>query len=279
MKRKKRSQGIRDKNARKNYNNNIKVSNSKNRFDVNSSEDTHSPPPSSSIDSSLMQKSLSASTITKKQGEKISSGVIDSSIYEPAGEKEEGESLSATATIYEKDLWNRKKEFFGIQNDESISPEMSVSTKLSDSPDSINSNSNFSNANSVIIEKEVEVVEKQVEQVEQQPSTVTNKTNEGEKEEGESLSSIALQYRNNKNQGNDGKRNFGNNKSNIKNNNNYNNPHIGGTSIGKLQNPTIAWFDMYNEFSRNAARMTERWLNLFWNPWITSERKNNNTKK
>ncbi|MGA9170742.1 MAG: hypothetical protein WBZ20_11430, partial [Nitrososphaeraceae archaeon] len=188
MKRKKRSQGIRDKNARKNYNNNIKVSNSKSRFDVNSSEDTHSPPPSSSIDSSLMQKSLSASTITKKQGEKISSGVIDSSIYEPEREKEEGESLSATATIYEKDLWNRKKEFFGIQNDESISPEMSVSTKISDSPDSINSNSNFSNANSVIIEKEVEVVEKQVEQVEQQPSTVTNKTNEGEKEEGESLS-------------------------------------------------------------------------------------------
>ena len=204
-----------------------------------------------------MQKSLSASTITKKQGEKISSGVIDSSIYEPAGEKEEGESLSATATIYEKDLLNRKNEFFGIQNDESISPEMSVSTKLSDSPDSINSNSNFSNANSVIIEKEVEVVEKQVEQVEQveqQPSTVTDKTN-------------------------DGKRNFGNNKSNIKNNNNYNNPHIGGTSIGKLQNPTIAWFDMYNKFSRNAPRMTERWLNLFWNPWITSERKNNNTKK
>jgi hypothetical protein len=97
-------------------------------------------------------------------------------------------------TIYEKDMWNRKNEFFGIQNDESISPEMSVSTKLSASPDSINSNSNFSNANLVIIEKEVE---------QQQPSTVTDKTN-------------------------DGKRNFGNNKSNIKNNNNYNNPHIGG---------------------------------------------------
>jgi hypothetical protein len=279
MKRKKRSQGIRDKNARKNYNNNIKVSNSKSRFDVNSSEDKHSPPPSSSIDSSLMQKSLSASTITKKQAKKISSRVIDSSKYEPAGEKEEGESLSA-ATIYEKDIGNRKNEFFGIQTDESISPEMSVSTKLSAIPDSINSNSNFSNANSVIIEKEVEVVEKQVEQVEQQqPSTVTDKANEGEKEEGESLSSIAFQYRNNKNLGNDGKRNFGNNKSNIKNNNNYNNPHIGGISIGMLQNPAIAWFDMYNELSRNAARMTERWLNLFWNPWITSERKNNNTKK
>ena len=186
MKRKKRSQGIRDKNARKNYNNNIKVSNSKSRFDVNSSKETHSPPPSSSINSSLMQKSLSAATITKKQGEKISSGVIDSSKYEPAREKEEGESLS----------------------------------------------------------------------------------------------SIALQYRNNKNQGNGGKRNFGNNKSNIKNNNNHhNNPHVGGTSIGKLQDPVIAWFDMYNEFSRNAARMTERWLNFFWNPWITTERKNNNTKK
>jgi hypothetical protein len=102
-----------------------------------------------------MQKSLSAATITKKQGEKISSGVIDSSKYEPAREKEEGESLSAV-TIYEKDMWNRKNEFFGIQNDESISPEMSVSTKLSASPDSINSNSNFSNANLVIIEKEVE---------------------------------------------------------------------------------------------------------------------------
>jgi hypothetical protein len=279
MKGKKRSQGIRDKNTRKNYNNNIKVGNIKSRSDVNSSEDTHSPP-SSSIDSSLMQKSLSASTITKKQGEKISSGVIDSSKYEPAREKEEGESLSAAATIHEKDIGNKKNEFFGIHNDESISPGMSVSTKLSANPDSINSNSNFSNANSVIIEKEVEVVEKQVEQVEQQQrSTVTNKANEGEKEEGESLSSIALQYRNNKNQGNDGKRNFGNNKSNIKNNNNYNNPHIGGTSIGMLQNPAIAWFDMYNELSRNAARMTERWLNLFWNPWITSERKNNNTKK
>src|ERR1041385_6661870 len=126
MKRNKRSQGIRDKNARKNYNNNIKVSNNKSRFDVNSSKDTHSPP-SSSIDSSLTQKSLSAATITKKQGEKTSSGVIDPSKYEPAREKEEGESLSA-ATIYEKDMWNRKNEFFGIQNDESISPEMSVST-------------------------------------------------------------------------------------------------------------------------------------------------------
>lgn len=63
-------------------------------------------------------------------------------------------------------MWNRKNEFFGIQNDESISPEMSVSTKLSASPDSINSNSNFSNANLVIIEKEVE---------QQQPSTVTDK--------------------------------------------------------------------------------------------------------
>lgn len=243
MKRKKRSQGIRDKNARKNYNNNIKVSNNKSRFDVNSSKDTHSPP-SSSIDSSLTQKSLSAATITKKQGEKTSSGVIDPSEYEPAREKEEGESLSA-ATIYEKGMWYRKNEFFGIQNDESISPEMSVSTKLSASPDSINSNSNFSNANLVIIEKEVE---------QQQPSIVTDKTN-------------------------DGKRNFGNNKSNIKNNNNYNNQHIGGTIIGKLQDPAIAWFDMYNKFSRNAARMTERWLNLFWNPWITTERKNNNTKK
>jgi hypothetical protein len=134
-----------------------------------------------------------SSNNNKKAREKISSGVIDSSKYEPAREKEEGESLSA-ATIYEKDMWNRKNEFFGIQNDESISPEMSVSTKLSASPDSISSNLNFSNANLVIIEKEVE---------QQQPSTVTDKTN-------------------------DGKRNFGNNKSNIKNNNNYNNPHIGG---------------------------------------------------
>src|ERR1051326_9374167 len=155
MKRNKRSQGIRDKNARKNYNNNIKVINSNTRFDVNSSKETHSPSPSSSINSSLMQKSLSAATITKKQGEKISSGVIDPSKYEPAREKEEGESLSA-ATIYEKNMWNRKNEFFGIQNDESISPEMSVSTKLSASPDSINSNLNFSNANLVIIKKEME---------------------------------------------------------------------------------------------------------------------------
>ena len=89
MKGKKRSQGIRDKNTRKNYNNNIKVGNIKSRSDVNSSEDMHSPSLSSSIDSSLMQKSLSAATITKKQGEKISSGVIDSSKYEPAREKEE----------------------------------------------------------------------------------------------------------------------------------------------------------------------------------------------
>jgi hypothetical protein len=93
-----------------------------------------SPPPSS-LDSSLMQKSSSAVTITKEQGEKIASRVIDSSRYELAGEKEDGESLS----------------------------------------------------------------------------------------------SIALQYGNNKNKGSDGKRNFGNNKSN-----NYNNPHIGGTSIGML---------------------------------------------
>jgi hypothetical protein len=98
-----------------------------------------SPPPSS-LDSSLMQKSSSAVTITKEQGEKIASRVIDSSRYELAEEKEDGESLS----------------------------------------------------------------------------------------------SIALQYGNNKNKGSDGKRNFGNNKSNINNNNNYNNPHIGGTSIGML---------------------------------------------
>ena len=84
-------------------------------------------------------------------------------------EKRKKENHYQGATIYEKDLWNRKNEFFGIQNDEkSISPEMSGTTKLSVSPYSINSNSNFSNANSVIIiEKEVEVVEKQVEK---QPS-------------------------------------------------------------------------------------------------------------
>jgi hypothetical protein len=32
---------------------------------------------------------------------------------------------------------------------------------------------------------------------------------------------------------------------------------------------------MYNKLSRNSSRVMERWFNLFLNPWITRERKDN----
>jgi hypothetical protein len=33
------------------------------------------------------------------------------------------------------------------------------------------------------------------------------------------------------------------------------------------QYSTVAWIDMYKEFAINAAKLSEKWFNLFWSPW------------
>lgn len=51
-------------------------------------------------------------------------------------------------------------------------------------------------------------------------------------------------------------------------------------NINLWQKPLNSWFDIYNEVSRNTARITEHWLKLFWNPWAaTRENKNNSGNK
>lgn len=263
MKRKKRSQSISDKNASRNYNNN-------NRNTDSSDGKRHS----SSANLSSIQKSSLSSTITKKLEEKTISEVFGSSKHEPEGERrrEEVQPLLAAATpdIYEQGIKDKKEELLSAQKHESINPEILVSTKSSTNNGNINSNLNadFSNTNSVIIEKKEEVAVGQEGgkgEREIHPSTVTNNSTEGKEEE--SVSSIALQYKNINNQKNLEKENIG------KDNDTYllnANPYL-----SLWQNPAIIWFDMYNKLSRNSARMTERWLNLFLNPWITRERKDN----
>lgn len=250
MKRKKRSQSIRDKNASRNYNNN-------NRNTDSSDGKRHS----SLVNLSPIQKSLS-STITKKLEEKTISEVFGSPKHEPEGEKrrEEVQPLSAAATpdIYEQGIKDKKEELLAAQKHESINPEILVSTKSSTNNGNINSNLNadFSNTNSVIIERKEEESVGQEGEHEIYPSTVNNNSTEGKEEE--SVSSIACE-----------KENIG------KDNDTYllnANPYL-----SLWQNPAIIWFDMYNKLSRNSARVTERWLNLFLNPWITRERKDNSS--
>lgn len=51
-------------------------------------------------------------------------------------------------------------------------------------------------------------------------------------------------------------------------------------NIDLWQQPLNSWFDIYNEVSRNTARITEHWLKLFWNPWAaTTENENNSSKE
>jgi hypothetical protein len=51
-------------------------------------------------------------------------------------------------------------------------------------------------------------------------------------------------------------------------------------NIDLWQQPLNSWFDIYNEVSRNTARITEHWLKLFWNPWAaTTENENNSSNK
>lgn len=170
-------------------------------------------------------------------------------------------SAAATPDIYEQGIKDKKEELLAAQKHESINPEILVSTKSSTNNGNINSNLNadFSNTNSVIIERKEEVAGGQEGgkgEHEIHPSTVNNNSTEGKEEE--SVSSIACE-----------KENIG------KDNDTYllnANPYL-----NLWQNPAIIWFDMYNKLSRNSARVTERWLNLFLNPWITRERKDNSS--
>jgi ABC-type Zn2+ transport system substrate-binding protein/surface adhesin len=43
-------------------------------------------------------------------------------------------------------------------------------------------------------------------------------------------------------------------------------------NINLWQKPLNSWFDIYNEVSRNTARITEHWLKLFWNPWAANRK-------
>ena len=49
-------------------------------------------------------------------------------------------------------------------------------------------------------------------------------------------------------------------------NNSSVNPFAAGTAL--WQNLITYWLNAYEEFFKNAPKMTEEWYNMFWKPWI-----------
>jgi hypothetical protein len=244
MKRRKRSQNIRNKNASKNYTNN-----GSNKNDINTSDDN--------LPSSLTQKPMTTKKEEEEEGEAISE-VFDSSTYKPGKESKE-----LAAIIHEQDTENEEEEkkLPSVQKDESINPELVSSAKLP-SADDDNTNNNTMNtnpsiANPVIIEEPTHIINRSKEEHE-----------EKEKELAATAAAADLQYKNIKNEENYEEKNLNNNINN--NTNSY------MTDMASWQGSTMAWFDIYNEFARNATIMTKYWLNLFWNPW-SKEQKNSNS--
>jgi hypothetical protein len=47
------------------------------------------------------------------------------------------------------------------------------------------------------------------------------------------------------------------------------NPFLQGMEL--WQSSAMSWVLTYNEFVKNASRMTEYWFKQFWNPWNSSE--------
>jgi hypothetical protein len=61
-----------------------------------------------------------------------------------------------------------------------------------------------------------------------------------------------------------------NNEKNRQNFNSANfNPFLAGMEL--WQSYAMSWVLTYNEFIKNASRMTEYWFEQFWNPWNRSE--------
>lgn len=61
-----------------------------------------------------------------------------------------------------------------------------------------------------------------------------------------------------------------NTETNRQNSNNPSfNPFIAGMEL--WQSSAMSWVLTYNEFVKNASRMTEYWFKQFWNPWNRSE--------
>jgi hypothetical protein len=97
----------------------------------------------------------------------------------------------------------------------------------------------------------------------EEPTHIINRSKEEHEEKEKELAATAaaaadLQYKNIKNEENHEEKNLNNNINN--NTNSY------MTDMTLWQRSTMAWFDIYNEFARNATIMTKYWLNLFWNP-------------
>ena len=57
---------------------------------------------------------------------------------------------------------------------------------------------------------------------------------------------------------------------------NYREPFADNMAL--WQYSTIAWIDIYKEFAINAAKLTEQWFNLFWNPWTKEQRAKDKVK-
>jgi hypothetical protein len=61
-----------------------------------------------------------------------------------------------------------------------------------------------------------------------------------------------------------------NNETNRQNFNSANfNPFLAGMEL--WQSSAMSWVLTYNEFIKNASRMTEYWLEQFWKQWNRSE--------
>jgi hypothetical protein len=55
-----------------------------------------------------------------------------------------------------------------------------------------------------------------------------------------------------------------------KQDNNKNNSSVNPFAVGTAlwQNLITYWLNAYEEFFRNAPKLTEEWYNIFWKPWV-----------
>ena len=67
------------------------------------------------------------------------------------------------------------------------------------------------------------------------------------------------------------------NKQDLNNNNYKCNPFM-TTCMDLWQTAAMSWMATYNEFVKNASKLSEYWLNLLWNPWSITKAKEDKIK-
>ena len=171
MRRKKKSQTIRNKDASKNY------TNSGNNKDTTVSDNNWS--------SSLSQKPTAATTTTTtktEEGEAIS-GAFDSSKYKRGRELKESAATTAEI-IHEQDTDDKEKTFSNVQRDELTNLEMVLNAKTLANNDNTNDpvDANFSTAiPEVIGEEKKEELTTIVAAAQQDKDIIKNQNNDGKK--------------------------------------------------------------------------------------------------